>query len=253
MPVRRIAMTGNGARCADSPRTRGGDAGAGRVPVSDLLRGGAYPEDVVRAAAPDWAMAAALAAWGRGAMMRFDFLPRRFTGCRRRCAVLWTPAAPPAIGRGRVRDAPSTCARGRGVRSVRANAAPALERDEQARFDAARIAAWRPRTWSSRRSQPCSKPIGACARCAALERGGRAARAHRKRGTARRVAEFDRAVAAGPQRRGRGARRARLGPRPRKPGREPNLGETQLVRMARVVRSAGTPLVSFTVDLGGTR
>ena len=34
------------------------------LPVSDLLQDGPYPEDVVRAAAPDWAMAAALASWG---------------------------------------------------------------------------------------------------------------------------------------------------------------------------------------------
>jgi Tfp pilus assembly PilM family ATPase len=63
-PIRRLAMTGNGARLP-------GLAGALEtaieamvdVPVSDLLRVGAYPDDVARSAAPDWTLAAALAAW----------------------------------------------------------------------------------------------------------------------------------------------------------------------------------------------
>jgi len=65
MPVRRIAMTGNGARLSGfAADLEALTEALVEVPVSDLLRGGAYPEDVVRAAAPDWAMAAALASWG---------------------------------------------------------------------------------------------------------------------------------------------------------------------------------------------
>jgi Tfp pilus assembly PilM family ATPase len=65
MPVRRIAMTGNGARlCGLAADVESMTQALVEIPVSDLLQGGAYPEDVVRAAAPDWAMAAALASWG---------------------------------------------------------------------------------------------------------------------------------------------------------------------------------------------
>jgi hypothetical protein len=65
MPVRRIALAGNGARlpglAADLETATGAIV---ELTVSDVLRGGAYPEDVVRAAAPDWSLAAALATWG---------------------------------------------------------------------------------------------------------------------------------------------------------------------------------------------
>jgi Tfp pilus assembly PilM family ATPase len=65
IPVRRIAMTGNGARlCGLASDVESATQALVEVPVSDLLQGGPYPEDVVRAAAPDWAMAAALASWG---------------------------------------------------------------------------------------------------------------------------------------------------------------------------------------------
>ena len=65
MPVRRIAMTGNGARLSGlAADIESATNALVEVPVSDLLQGGPYPEDVVRAAAPDWAMAAALASWG---------------------------------------------------------------------------------------------------------------------------------------------------------------------------------------------
>jgi Tfp pilus assembly PilM family ATPase len=65
VPVRRIAMTGNGARLSGlAADIESATQALVEVPVSDLLQGGAYPEDVVRAAAPDWAMAAALASWG---------------------------------------------------------------------------------------------------------------------------------------------------------------------------------------------
>jgi Tfp pilus assembly PilM family ATPase len=64
MPVRRIALVGNGARlfglAADIEATT---EALVELPVSDLLREGSYPEDVVRAAAPDWALAASLATW----------------------------------------------------------------------------------------------------------------------------------------------------------------------------------------------
>jgi Tfp pilus assembly PilM family ATPase len=64
--VRRIALVGNGARL---PGLAAAIEAAAEVmtdvPVSDLLRNGAYPDDVVRAAAPDWTLAAALAAWQR--------------------------------------------------------------------------------------------------------------------------------------------------------------------------------------------
>lgn len=63
--VRRIAMTGNGARlCGLAADLESATQALAEVSVSELLQGGAYPEDVVRAAAPDWAMAAALACWG---------------------------------------------------------------------------------------------------------------------------------------------------------------------------------------------
>jgi type IV pilus assembly protein PilM len=68
MPVRRIAMAGNGARlCGFAEELEAATGALVELPVSDLLRGGAYPEDVIRAAAPDWAMAAALASWAAGA------------------------------------------------------------------------------------------------------------------------------------------------------------------------------------------
>lgn len=65
-PIRRLAMTGNGARL---PGLGDGLEGAIEamvdVPVSDLLRVPAYPDDVARSAAPDWTLAASLAAWER--------------------------------------------------------------------------------------------------------------------------------------------------------------------------------------------
>jgi Tfp pilus assembly PilM family ATPase len=67
MPVRRIAMSGNGARlCGLAAEIEAATQALVELPVSELLRDGAYPDDVVRAAAPDWAMAAGLAVWGAG-------------------------------------------------------------------------------------------------------------------------------------------------------------------------------------------
>ena len=63
-PVTCIALTGNGARLAGlSEAIESGAQAAAGLTVSDLLRGGAYPDDVVRAAGPDWTLAAGLAAW----------------------------------------------------------------------------------------------------------------------------------------------------------------------------------------------
>ena len=64
LTIRRIAMTGNGARLAGLAESLETLTGAMvDVPVSDLLRGGRYPDDVSRAAAPDWTLAASLATW----------------------------------------------------------------------------------------------------------------------------------------------------------------------------------------------
>lgn len=63
-PIRRLAMTGNGARLPGL--AEGLEAAVEAmvdVPVSDLLRVAAYPDDVARSAAPDWTLAASLAAW----------------------------------------------------------------------------------------------------------------------------------------------------------------------------------------------
>ncbi|HKE36289.1 MAG TPA: hypothetical protein VKB39_02600, partial [Candidatus Baltobacteraceae bacterium] len=60
----RLAMTGNGARLPGLAEALEATTGAMvDVPVSDLLRVPAYPDDVARSAAPDWTLAASLAAW----------------------------------------------------------------------------------------------------------------------------------------------------------------------------------------------
>ncbi|HTU68797.1 MAG TPA: pilus assembly protein PilM [Candidatus Baltobacteraceae bacterium] len=62
--VDRIAVTGNGARIPSFTRELEDATGAlTETPVPDVLHTDAYPEDVVRVAAPDWALAASLAAW----------------------------------------------------------------------------------------------------------------------------------------------------------------------------------------------
>lgn len=62
--ISRIAVTGNGARLPGLlvPLEAATSANI-EMPVGDALHGDAYPEDVVRAAAPDWNLAAALATW----------------------------------------------------------------------------------------------------------------------------------------------------------------------------------------------
>ena len=64
IPIRRLAMVGNGARLAglDAAIEFATDTIV-ETPVSELLKSDAYPADVARAAAPDWTLAAALAAW----------------------------------------------------------------------------------------------------------------------------------------------------------------------------------------------
>lgn len=63
--VRRIAVAGNGIRLAGlvDALERAIDASV-EVPVSALFAADAYPGDVLRAAAPDWTLAGALATWG---------------------------------------------------------------------------------------------------------------------------------------------------------------------------------------------
>ena len=68
MTIERIAVTGNGSRLPSFARALEEATGAlAEVPVPEILRCSAYPEDVVRAAAPDWALAASLALWGAAA------------------------------------------------------------------------------------------------------------------------------------------------------------------------------------------
>ncbi len=62
--VSRVALVGNAARltglAADLEFATGAHC---EIPVCDTLRGGMYPEDVVRSSAPDWTLAAGLALW----------------------------------------------------------------------------------------------------------------------------------------------------------------------------------------------
>lgn len=63
-----IALTGNGARLPGLIPAIEAAAGARvEIPVSALLPDDTYPDDVLRAAAPDWALAAALSIWQRAA------------------------------------------------------------------------------------------------------------------------------------------------------------------------------------------
>ncbi len=62
--VARIAVTGNGARLPNFARDlEEATSAVTEMPVPEVLHTGAYPDDVVRAAAPDWALAASLALW----------------------------------------------------------------------------------------------------------------------------------------------------------------------------------------------
>jgi Tfp pilus assembly PilM family ATPase len=63
--VQSVAVIGNGARLPGLlAQIEEATGVVCEVPVSELLRGGAYPDDIARSAAPDWTLAAALAAWG---------------------------------------------------------------------------------------------------------------------------------------------------------------------------------------------
>ncbi|HTX60394.1 MAG TPA: pilus assembly protein PilM [Verrucomicrobiae bacterium] len=65
-PIRRIALVGNGSRLPSVGAELESMTGCiVELVVSELLRDGEYPEDVLCAAAPDWALAAALARWGQ--------------------------------------------------------------------------------------------------------------------------------------------------------------------------------------------
>lgn len=62
--LRRVVLVGNGSRLPgliEAIQTAIGSVV--ELPVSDVLRGGEYPDDVVRAAAPDWTLAACLPGW----------------------------------------------------------------------------------------------------------------------------------------------------------------------------------------------
>jgi type IV pilus assembly protein PilM len=62
--INRIVLTGNGARLPGFAHDLGEATSAiTEAPVAEILHTGAYPEDVVRAAAPDWTLAASLAIW----------------------------------------------------------------------------------------------------------------------------------------------------------------------------------------------
>jgi Tfp pilus assembly PilM family ATPase len=64
-PIARIAVTGNGARLpglVSDLQALG--HGIVEMPVSEMLDTSSYPDDVLRAASPDWSLAAALSMWG---------------------------------------------------------------------------------------------------------------------------------------------------------------------------------------------
>lgn len=62
--IRRIALVGNSSRLAGLSGDLEAATGAlCELPVSDVLRCGEYPEDVIRSSAPDWTLAAGLALW----------------------------------------------------------------------------------------------------------------------------------------------------------------------------------------------
>ncbi|MBV8149418.1 MAG: pilus assembly protein PilM [Candidatus Eremiobacteraeota bacterium] len=62
--LKRLALVGNGSRLAGLAGAIESATQANvELPASDLLRYGAYPEDIVRAAGPDWTLAASLAGW----------------------------------------------------------------------------------------------------------------------------------------------------------------------------------------------
>ncbi len=66
--ISRIALTGNGSRLPRFPEDLEAATGASvEMPVAQALFSDAYPEDVIRSAAPDWTLAVGLAMWGAAA------------------------------------------------------------------------------------------------------------------------------------------------------------------------------------------
>jgi Tfp pilus assembly PilM family ATPase len=66
--VARIVLCGNGAKLADLAQSLAmATSSSVELRVPDALRGEAYPEDVLRAAAPDWTLAAGLGTWSAAA------------------------------------------------------------------------------------------------------------------------------------------------------------------------------------------
>lgn len=62
--IARIALVGNAARLPGIAADLESATGAlCSIPVSDVLRGQSYPDDVVRSSAPDWTLAAGLSLW----------------------------------------------------------------------------------------------------------------------------------------------------------------------------------------------
>jgi hypothetical protein len=59
-----MAATGNGSRLRDLlAAIQDACSVFVEFPVSPIFDGSAYPDDVVRSSAPDWALAASLATW----------------------------------------------------------------------------------------------------------------------------------------------------------------------------------------------
>jgi Tfp pilus assembly PilM family ATPase len=64
-PIGRIALVGNGARLPNLvAELEAATQAIVELPVAPILETDVYPEDVIRAAAPDWTLAAALTTWG---------------------------------------------------------------------------------------------------------------------------------------------------------------------------------------------
>ncbi len=62
--INRVVLTGNGARLPNfAHELEEATSAVTEAPVPDVLHTGDYPEDVVRAATPDWTLAASLAVW----------------------------------------------------------------------------------------------------------------------------------------------------------------------------------------------
>jgi len=62
--INRIALTGNGGRLPSfTHELEEATSAITEAPVPEILHTGSYPDDVVRAAAPDWTLAASLVVW----------------------------------------------------------------------------------------------------------------------------------------------------------------------------------------------